>query len=297
MNLSAILNDPPPGAALPPTTHSRQVSGSRSANPTHDISHLPSSAINDYQDHAPSNNNNSNNHHVHTKRIDPSHYIQETHHGRPESRARKHASSVSVPQLEEFAVFSSGNGYPASKLAPGPGTRPGPGPGHRSAGVDHRMSSKPWSEDSHPSESGKGKIRPNESNGTYSTSTFRTAPRTFFVSTATPTSTPISTPSSATGHRPSSPRSPSSSSSLPVRSSSSFPVTTSVTASVTASVTSTLAIPGIATASSSAATSPQTSTVSAAVSPTATTTATTTKVTPSTASPANKKKSRQHLHQ
>ncbi|KAG0039035.1 hypothetical protein BGZ82_009939 [Podila clonocystis] len=165
MNLSAILNDP--GATLP-TNHSRTKSGATS--PSHDVHRFDNNhpSLDDYYDHRSdgSHTNNGYHHDANTSSINANYTNG--------SESRKHASSVSVNQLEQLAAVSNGN----DNLS---------GPNH-----DHPM----HSHDYHPSESGKGKIRPNESSNTYSTSTFRAAPRASFANSGKTTSPPSSSLSS-----------------------------------------------------------------------------------------------------
>ncbi|KAG0069102.1 hypothetical protein BGZ93_011132 [Podila epicladia] len=172
MNLSAILNDP--GTTLP-TNHSRTKSGATSS--AHEVHHFDNNQpiLDDYYDHRSNvNNANSNNNGYHHNDVNnTNNNINASYTNGSESR--KHASSVSVNQLEQLSALSNGNDNSLS------------GPTH-----DHAMNSH----DYHPSESGKGKIRPNESNNTYSTSTFRAAPRASFVNSGKTTSPPSSSLSS-----------------------------------------------------------------------------------------------------
>ncbi|KAF9302844.1 hypothetical protein BGZ74_004738 [Mortierella antarctica] len=178
MNLSAILNDP--GTTLP-TNHSRTKSGATS--PAHEVHRFDNNhpSLDDYYDHRGNGNhtnNNNGNHHN-----DANNTNNNTANYTNGSESRKHASSVSVNQLEQLSALSNGN----DSLS---------GPNH-----DHPM----HSDDYHPSESGKGKIRPNESNNTYSTSTFRAAPRASFANSGKTTSPPSSSLSSPVALSSSSP--------------------------------------------------------------------------------------------
>ncbi|KAG0330162.1 hypothetical protein BG000_011797 [Podila horticola] len=175
MNLSAILNDP--GTSLP-TNHSRTKSGA--VSPSQEMHHFDSNhpSLEDYYDNRSNGNQtNNNSYHPDANNTNNTNYTKG-------SESRKHASSVSVNQLEQLSALS--NGHDNSLTGPN---------------LDHPM----HSHDYHPSESGKGKIRPNESNNTYSTSTFRAAPRASFANNAKTTSPPSSSLSSPVASSSSSP--------------------------------------------------------------------------------------------
>ncbi|KAF9368838.1 hypothetical protein CPB97_004213 [Podila verticillata] len=169
MNLSAILNDPP-GTSLPATNHSRTKSGAPTS-PSHEHRFDNPPIPDDYYDHRSNghdSNNNTGYHHNDANNVNTNTSYSNG------SESRKHANPVSVNQLEQLSALSNGNENSLN------------GPNH-----DH-----PMNQDYHPSESGKGKIRPNESNNTYSTSTFRAAPRASFANGRT-TSPPSSSVSSS----------------------------------------------------------------------------------------------------